>query len=165
MAPELIDPDRLGTRYMRTPQTDVFAFAFVCVELYTGRPPFADYSEGAAMLKILFGEREPRPSGNPAMPVLLWQYVLTYWAQEAGKRPSAAVVADNMASIATLTIARHDELLQSREPEEVESLDEAVLEAVAVNALLCKSRHQLSQLSHALQLKFRVQLVPNRRKF
>ncbi|KAJ7067087.1 kinase-like domain-containing protein [Mycena amicta] len=136
MAPELIDPDLFGTRFMRTPQSDVFAFGCVCVELYTGRPPFADYSEGAAMLKLLAGERAPRPSGPPTMPRLLWQHVLSYWAQNAQDRPKTAVVADNMTSVATLAMAGYEELLESRESEEQDELDEAVLEALAVNTLL-----------------------------
>ncbi|KAF8155115.1 kinase-like domain-containing protein [Mycena galopus ATCC 62051] len=37
MAPELIDPDRFNCKFVRTPATDVYAFACVCVELYTGR--------------------------------------------------------------------------------------------------------------------------------
>ncbi|KAJ7508306.1 kinase-like domain-containing protein, partial [Mycena galericulata] len=33
MAPELIDPDRFGCEFIRTPATDVYAFGCVCVEV------------------------------------------------------------------------------------------------------------------------------------
>ncbi|KAF8145320.1 kinase-like domain-containing protein, partial [Mycena galopus ATCC 62051] len=47
MAPELIDPEKFGQRFLRTPATDVYAFGCVCSELYTGQPPFADLRETA----------------------------------------------------------------------------------------------------------------------
>ncbi|KAJ7938157.1 kinase-like domain-containing protein, partial [Mycena leptocephala] len=33
MAPELLDPDRFGTKFIRTPATDVYAFGCVCLEV------------------------------------------------------------------------------------------------------------------------------------
>ncbi|KAJ7145858.1 kinase-like domain-containing protein [Mycena epipterygia] len=67
MAPELIDPERFGHRFARTPATDIYAFGCVCLELYTGRPPFADLSETATLLKVINGDRPVRPSGEAAI--------------------------------------------------------------------------------------------------
>ncbi|KAJ6454089.1 kinase-like domain-containing protein, partial [Mycena vitilis] len=87
MAPELIDPERFGCRFARTPASDVYAFGCVCVELYTGQPPFSELSQAAALLRIVNGGRPGRPSCSPAITEELWQHVNTYWAEESTARP------------------------------------------------------------------------------
>ncbi|KAJ7781785.1 kinase-like domain-containing protein [Mycena maculata] len=96
MAPELIDPDRFGYKFARTPASDVYAFGCVCVELYTGRPPFSELSEATALLRIVKGERAGRPSGPPAMSDVLWERVTKYWAENPATRPSTEVVVQDM---------------------------------------------------------------------
>ncbi|KAJ6554016.1 kinase-like domain-containing protein [Mycena vulgaris] len=100
MAPELIYPERFGHRFARTPATDVYAFGCVCVELYTGRPPFSELAEPAVLLKVVDGERAERPSGTPAMSHALWRQVNLYWEQRAASRPVAQLVVQNMARLA-----------------------------------------------------------------
>ncbi|KAJ7017258.1 kinase-like domain-containing protein [Mycena alexandri] len=92
MAPELIDPDRFGRQFLRTPATDVFAFGCVCLELYTGQPPFTGLSEAAALLKVIDGRRPEQPCGEPTMSAALWDYVSECWAQESEKRPLSKIV-------------------------------------------------------------------------
>ncbi|KAF7374431.1 hypothetical protein MSAN_00327200 [Mycena sanguinolenta] len=95
MAPELLDPDRFGMRFARTPASDVYSFGCVCFELYTGRPPFRLLRETGAMLRVISGERPPRPSSSPAMSDSLWNYVSTYWAQDPKIRPTMQIVTQN----------------------------------------------------------------------
>ncbi|KAJ7224829.1 kinase-like domain-containing protein [Mycena rebaudengoi] len=96
MAPELIDPDRFGIQFRRTTASDVYAFACVCLELYTGRPPFADIREGGVVLKIVLGERPARPS-TPHMSEALWKYMNEWWAEDPATRPPAKVIVRNIA--------------------------------------------------------------------
>ncbi|KAJ7731250.1 kinase-like domain-containing protein, partial [Mycena metata] len=87
MAPELIHPDLFGVRFLRTPATDLYAFGCVCIELYTGQPPFANLPEPASLFKVVKGERPERPFGEPALSDDLWRHVNECWAQESAKRP------------------------------------------------------------------------------
>ncbi|KAJ7107523.1 kinase-like domain-containing protein [Mycena epipterygia] len=86
-APELIAPKAFGCeRFVRTPASDVFAYACVCLELYTGSPPLSDVKpDVAAMLRVIQGERPLRPEG---MSEELWHLITSAWAAEAHTRPT-----------------------------------------------------------------------------
>ncbi|KAJ7202665.1 kinase-like domain-containing protein, partial [Mycena pura] len=87
MAPELIDPEKFGQRFLRTPATDVYAFGCVCLELYTRQPPFADFRETAVIVKVSDGVRPKRPTCDPTMSDALWGLVNDCWAQQSTNRP------------------------------------------------------------------------------
>ncbi|KAJ6486741.1 kinase-like domain-containing protein, partial [Mycena sanguinolenta] len=85
-APELIDPTKFECpKFVRTKASDVYAYACVCLELYTRNPPFSHLREIAASLRVIQGERPEQP---PAMPAALWQLVTAAWAQDFLARPS-----------------------------------------------------------------------------
>ncbi|KAJ6542653.1 kinase-like domain-containing protein, partial [Mycena capillaripes] len=94
-APELVVPTLFGCeRFVRTPASDVYAFACVCLELYTGRPPFSDISpDVAVMLKVIAGERPIRPA---AMSDNLWELVTAAWAQNFGDRPDLGAIIESL---------------------------------------------------------------------
>ncbi|KAJ6542648.1 kinase-like domain-containing protein [Mycena capillaripes] len=94
-APELMAPTFFGCeRFVRTPATDVYAFACVCLELYTGSPPFSDVSpDVAAMLKVVAGERPAQPA---TMSDNLWQLVTAAWAQIFLDRPGLEAIIESM---------------------------------------------------------------------
>ncbi|KAJ6529604.1 hypothetical protein B0H19DRAFT_1274002 [Mycena capillaripes] len=73
--------------FARTPASDIYAYSCVCLELHMGRPPFADVMpDVAAMLRVIAGERPPRP---PAMSDGLWHLVSACWVQDFRTRPKA----------------------------------------------------------------------------
>ncbi|KAL0577295.1 hypothetical protein V5O48_004688 [Marasmius crinis-equi] len=99
MAPELHHPQSFGLKYFRrTFASDVYSFACVCVELYSGKPPFAEIPhDPAALLQVMAGARPGRPtcpvpmSGTsehgPVMPDYLWELVQMCWSHNRAERP------------------------------------------------------------------------------
>ncbi|KAF8216543.1 kinase-like domain-containing protein [Mycena galopus ATCC 62051] len=101
MGPELHYPQSCGLEtFKRTFASDVYSFAFVCVELYTGKPPFSDISHDAAvMLRVMAKERPARPcdaKGRKLMSDALWAIVQQCWSHDVAERPSMARVVEMM---------------------------------------------------------------------
>ncbi|KAJ7729367.1 kinase-like domain-containing protein [Mycena olivaceomarginata] len=96
LAPELMQPRAFGCdRCVRTPASDVYAFACVCLELHTGRPPFLDLNlDAPVILKVIAGERPARP--DTAMSDDLWELVTAVWAQNFCDRPDIDTIIGSM---------------------------------------------------------------------
>ncbi|KAJ7799180.1 kinase-like domain-containing protein [Mycena olivaceomarginata] len=80
--------------FKRTKASDVYAFACLCLEIYTGEQPFWNFIQDmAVVLQILDQKRPPRPSslgppdGTRAMSDGLWAIVEACWAHKASDRP------------------------------------------------------------------------------
>ncbi|KAJ7099011.1 kinase-like domain-containing protein [Mycena epipterygia] len=94
MAPELLD---YQLEFKRTGASDVYAFACLCIEIYTGEQPFWSIQpDMAVILRVLKQMRPPRPSGPPdgtrAMSDRLWATVEACWAHEPSDRPDMGKV-------------------------------------------------------------------------
>ncbi|KAJ7779798.1 kinase-like domain-containing protein [Mycena metata] len=90
MAPETLDPDTFGVQNRpRTPASDIYAFGCVCLELYTGYPPFHDahLREPAVIYQVVQGVRPNRPAGN-SIPDYMWNIMQKCWAHNFADRPS-----------------------------------------------------------------------------
>ncbi|KAJ7676710.1 kinase-like domain-containing protein [Mycena polygramma] len=85
-APELLRPEAFGCeRFLRTTASDVYAYACVCVELHTEKPPFARLLEVSAMLKVIAGDRPEQPS---SMSAAMWELVTAAWVADFRARPT-----------------------------------------------------------------------------
>ncbi|KAL0065198.1 hypothetical protein AAF712_007868 [Marasmius tenuissimus] len=108
MAPELHHPQSFGLKYFRrTFASDVYSFACVCVELYSGKPPFAEIPhDPAALLQVMAGKRPRKPTcpatlsagseTGPIMPEYLWELVQICWSQDRAERPCMTKVISMM---------------------------------------------------------------------
>jgi len=96
MAPELLD---YQLEFKRTKASDVYAFACLCIEIYTGEQPFWSIQQDmAVVLQYLDQKRPPRPSasgppdGTRAMSDGLWAIVEACWAHNPSDRPAMGKV-------------------------------------------------------------------------
>ncbi|KAL0056751.1 hypothetical protein AAF712_016638, partial [Marasmius tenuissimus] len=91
MAPELMGGADL------TFASDIYSFGCVCIEVYTGKPPFYELRNNmVVMLHVCEGKRPPQP---PRMPKDVWALVNRCWDQQSDLRPSAQEVCRELARI------------------------------------------------------------------
>ncbi|KAJ7936955.1 kinase-like domain-containing protein [Mycena leptocephala] len=98
MAPELLN---YQLEFKRTEASDVYAFACLCIEIYTGEQPFWSIRKDmAVVLRVLDQKRPPQPSssgppdGTRAMSDELWAIVEACWVHKPSDRPDMDKVLD-----------------------------------------------------------------------
>ncbi|KAH8796246.1 kinase-like domain-containing protein [Flagelloscypha sp. PMI_526] len=85
-APEVFSPKRFPDAPRE--KRDVFAFACTIVEVYLGKPPFAQIAtDYEVMLEIHEGRRPPQPPPS-LLPANLWNLVELCWSQDPSERMS-----------------------------------------------------------------------------
>ena len=96
LAPELINPPRKkGYRQPAgTEQADIFAFAMLDVEVFTGELPFGDVRHETAILMIAQGQRPEKPRGAEisGLTTEIWKFTQRCWHQNPAKRPRIGAV-------------------------------------------------------------------------
>ncbi|KAF7316135.1 Kinase-like protein [Mycena indigotica] len=124
MAPELIDPDRFGLagKFVRTPASDIYAFACVCYELYVGKAPFANLAEPTALLRIVNGGRATRPHpADVTFPDELWDQINSCWVETPSLRPTINEVVEDISRDAESTSVTRPPNLAHNSPDESQS--------------------------------------------
>ncbi|KAJ7495404.1 kinase-like domain-containing protein [Mycena latifolia] len=90
MAPEMLNPTAFGLlNPARTPASDIYAFGCVCLELFTGYPPFheAILFDASLILKVIEGVRPIRPAGD-LISDKVWSIMQKCWAHIFADRPT-----------------------------------------------------------------------------
>ncbi|KAJ7141940.1 kinase-like domain-containing protein [Mycena crocata] len=99
-AAELIDPESFGTQFSPTTASDVYAFGCVCLELFTGQPPFANLSDVRTLFMVMAGSIPERPAKtDPILSDKLWQLMKNCWAKDRSSRPSMEQVVRSLAGM------------------------------------------------------------------
>ncbi|KIM87637.1 hypothetical protein PILCRDRAFT_815214 [Piloderma croceum F 1598] len=98
-APELLDLNLDGNGQPNTRATDIYAFAMVCYEMFSGEFPFHDICDYNLIFILKGGKRSsrplepPEPSGpSPKTRGLdddMWLLIEACWDQDPAKRPGA----------------------------------------------------------------------------
>ncbi|KAF8135233.1 kinase-like domain-containing protein, partial [Mycena galopus ATCC 62051] len=95
LPPELLRP--VSAEYRRKPAVDVYSFAGLCYEVYTGKPPYyAQRSEFAVISEVLVGVRPERPPVSMTreeLPNAVWESMTQCWSDDPAGRPSIREVA------------------------------------------------------------------------
>lgn len=96
LAPELIDPPRKKEyqQQVASEQADIFAFAMLTIEVYTGQLPFGDVRHETAILMIVRGQRPGKPADDecPGLTPEIWKFTQKCWHQNPAKRPDINAV-------------------------------------------------------------------------
>ncbi|KAF9003246.1 kinase-like domain-containing protein [Cyathus striatus] len=100
-APELLDEESVGS----TKESDVYAFACVCYEVFVGKVPFYQYSfDPTVMRQLMLGYRPLKPELNSApythygLTDWMWSLVEKCWCQDPASRPEASEVVEKLSS-------------------------------------------------------------------
>ncbi|TCD71742.1 hypothetical protein EIP91_005508 [Steccherinum ochraceum] len=105
-SPELLECEDLLGASPLTFASDIYSFACIVVELYTGQFPYAELTlDTQVFFKILEGYRPSRPhiSENTDMREDLWALVTQCWAQQSSDRPPISDVVKAMESMCPKT--------------------------------------------------------------
>ncbi|KLO11587.1 kinase-like protein [Schizopora paradoxa] len=107
-APELLCPflfDLRGAPCRITEQTDIYAFACVCLEAFTGQPPFAHLREPAVVSEVGFLGKHPSRPGelgeDGSVQDAIWSVMSSCWSRQPSERPSSSQVAETLETIST----------------------------------------------------------------
>ncbi|KAG6817812.1 hypothetical protein H0H87_003220 [Tephrocybe sp. NHM501043] len=87
--------------FRKTQATDIYAFAYVCLEIYTGRLPFVDVANDAEVIyQVIQGIRPTRPVIHDDTGVQisddLWDLIERCWEAQPTNRASIAEVVDTI---------------------------------------------------------------------
>ncbi|KAF9263061.1 kinase-like protein [Marasmius fiardii PR-910] len=90
LSPELLTPDQ---SIFPTRQSDVYAYACVCYEIFTGRFPFYELAEAMIVIAVYLNKRRPsRPEECPQLRDAMWYLMGECWNETPSLRPTMADV-------------------------------------------------------------------------
>ncbi|EJD00475.1 kinase-like protein [Fomitiporia mediterranea MF3/22] len=105
-APELIIASQFGEDLSKvTTKSDVYAFSCVCLEIFSGKVPFAELRDGTVILEVAVRNRRPAWPGPAAAAKGLtsdvWFIMHLCWKTQPTERPDMSLVANHLEGIET----------------------------------------------------------------
>jgi len=97
MAPEQIDPLGFGLPNGNpTKESDVYSFAMTAYEVLTEVEPYANAHDGDIIIKVLAGNRPPRPQGTRWLLDPIWDMIKACWSKKPELRWDMSVVSQQL---------------------------------------------------------------------
>ncbi|TDL23532.1 kinase-like protein [Rickenella mellea] len=96
-APELLSFSKEATESVKTTDgSDVYAFACLCLEVFTDRPPFSGLSDGTVIAALLIHDERPArplaPAAERGLDDEMWDLMQNCWATRRSERPRMKAV-------------------------------------------------------------------------
>ena len=92
LAPEIINPpNTTGTKPAAASKpADVFAFAMLAVEIFTGNVPFGNIRNETVVIQIAQGKRPAKPQAAEQLGLTteMWKFIEKCWSTNPTKRPT-----------------------------------------------------------------------------
>jgi len=91
LAPEIIDPPKPSSKpIMASKSADVFAFAMLAVEMFSGKVPFGNMKNESVVVQIANGKRPAKPQAAEQLGLSaeMWKSIEKCWSANPNKRPS-----------------------------------------------------------------------------
>ena len=93
LAPEIIKPpsETSSKPITASKPADVFAFAMLAVEVFTGKVPFdGNTDNGPVAIQIIRGKRPSKPQDAEQLGLTaeMWKFIETCWSGDPGERPT-----------------------------------------------------------------------------
>ncbi|KZP25821.1 kinase-like protein, partial [Athelia psychrophila] len=81
--------------------TDIYAFAMVCFQVFTGEKPFSNLRHDYHVINALHNLSRPEETTavRDRIPSLVWEIMCKCWVQDPRQRPSAGEVVERLANV------------------------------------------------------------------
>ena len=115
LAPEIIDPPSKKPA-AASKLADVFAFAMLAVEVFTGEVPFGDMKNEAVVIQIAQGKRPTKPQAGEQLGLTteIWGFIEKCWSADPSKRPTMDEVVRTWEGFVSRCVALPSALFISR---------------------------------------------------
>ncbi|KAJ7586513.1 hypothetical protein C8J56DRAFT_1026825 [Mycena floridula] len=94
-------PETMSHVGRNTQKSDMYSFACVCYEIFTGKPPFCEHEnlrEMAIMLKVLNNERPTQPASSELNDTV-WNCMTDCWKHNPDERPTAGEIVQRLSAM------------------------------------------------------------------
>ncbi|TDL17590.1 kinase-like protein [Rickenella mellea] len=165
-APELFESHEDGKTNSPNQESDMYAFGCVCLELMTGKWPFAEFQRDGAVMKALMNKQTPRRPANNLLKYGLdddlWALMEKCWSYAPTQRPKTGLLLEyfNRRSGSPVHLNSNEKLShETRASLDQYGFPDDYLRAVTVFAAERKDHKEQLQETHHTSPSIRI--IPN----